>query len=176
MGSVETYDVVVVGARCAGAPLATVLAREGLRVGLVEQATFPRDTLSSHIFEADGLAVLERLGVTERLRETGVRFVEQADLLVEDFHEVVDWPMAPGDPGGMASVRRFVLDPILADAAERAEEIDEQRAEEARRRAEAALTEASKGGSPAQVHAARVALRRELVRLNVVRRRRRPTS
>jgi F-type H+-transporting ATPase subunit epsilon len=63
---------------------------------------------------------------------------------------------------------------ILADAAERAEEIDEQRADEARRQAEAALAEASRGGSPAQVQAARVALRRELVRLNVARKRRRP--
>ena len=62
---------------------------------------------------------------------------------------------------------------ILADTAERAEEIDEQRAEEARRRAETALTEAARGGSPAQVEAARATLRRELVRLNVVRRRRR---
>ena len=62
---------------------------------------------------------------------------------------------------------------VLADAAERADEIDEQRADEARRRAEAALTEAARGGSPAQVDAARVALRRSMVRLTVVRRRRR---
>jgi F-type H+-transporting ATPase subunit epsilon len=62
---------------------------------------------------------------------------------------------------------------ILADTAERAEEIDEQRADEARRRAEAALTEAARGGSPAQIEAARVALRQSLVRLNVARRRRR---
>lgn len=62
---------------------------------------------------------------------------------------------------------------VLADAAERAEEIDEQRAEEARGRAEAALTEAARGGSPAQIEAARVALRRSMIRLTVVRRRRR---
>jgi F-type H+-transporting ATPase subunit epsilon len=62
---------------------------------------------------------------------------------------------------------------VLADAAERAEEIDEQRAEEARRRAETALSEAARGGAPAQVEAARVALRRSMVRLTVVRRRRR---
>jgi len=63
---------------------------------------------------------------------------------------------------------------ILADAAERAEEIDAQRAEEARKRAEGALAEASKGGSPAQVQAARSALRLSMVRLTVARRKRRP--
>ena len=74
--------------------------------------------------------------------------------------------------GGFLQVNRDRVI-ILADAAERAEEIDEQRAEEARRRAETALTEAARGGSPAQVTAARLALRRSLVRLNVVRKRRR---
>ena len=62
---------------------------------------------------------------------------------------------------------------ILADAAERADEIDEERAEAARRRAEAALTEAARAGEPAQIAAARVALRRSLVRLDVARRKRR---
>ena len=65
---------------------------------------------------------------------------------------------------------------ILADAAERAEEIDEERAEEARKRAEAALQEAARGGSPVQVEAARSALRRSLVRLDLGRRRRRRRS
>lgn len=64
---------------------------------------------------------------------------------------------------------------ILADAAERADEIDEERAEAARKRAEAALTEAARGGAPPQVEAARLALRRSLTRLDVVRRRRRRT-
>lgn len=64
---------------------------------------------------------------------------------------------------------------VLADAAERAEEIDEARAEAARRRAEQALQEAARGGSPAQIEAARLALRRSLARLEVARRRRRTT-
>ena len=63
---------------------------------------------------------------------------------------------------------------ILADTAEREEEIDEARAEEARRRAEQALQDATRGGSSIQVEAARAALQREMVRLNLVRRRRRP--
>jgi len=66
---IESFDVVIVGARCAGSPLAAPLARQGVEVALVERATFPRDTLSTHIFEADALAFLDRLGVTGRLRK-----------------------------------------------------------------------------------------------------------
>ena len=113
-------DVVVVGARCAGSPLATLLAREGVRVTLVEQAEFPRDTLSTHLFEADGLAFLNRLGITEKLRATGAPFVRRVDNRTGDFRAIVDWPQEPGDVGGVAGIRRFVLDPILAQAAEEA--------------------------------------------------------
>jgi 2-polyprenyl-6-methoxyphenol hydroxylase-like FAD-dependent oxidoreductase len=116
----EPYDVVIVGARCAGSPLAALLARDGLRVALVEQATFPRDTLSTHIIEADGLAFLDRLGVTDRLRATGAPFVMRADTRLGEVRIVRDWPVRPGDPAGIVSIRRHVLDPILAEAAEQA--------------------------------------------------------
>jgi F-type H+-transporting ATPase subunit epsilon len=61
---------------------------------------------------------------------------------------------------------------ILADTAERADELDEQRAMEARSHAEQALEEAKRGGG-LQAEAARLALQRSLVRLNVAQRRRR---
>ena len=82
----ESFDVVVVGGRCAGAPLATLLARRGVRVAVVEQASFPRDTLSSHLFQADALAFLDRLGLSERLRATGAPPVNTIDLRIEDVH------------------------------------------------------------------------------------------
>ena len=62
---------------------------------------------------------------------------------------------------------------ILADTAERGDEVDEQRAQEARNRAEAALREAARGGNTLQAELARADLRRSLVRLTVVQRRRR---
>ena len=61
---------------------------------------------------------------------------------------------------------------ILADAAERAEEIDAARAEESRRQAEQALVEAQRGGNRVQAESARAALRLSMVRINVARRRR----
>jgi len=66
--------------------------------------------------------------------------------------------------GGFLEVRpdRVI---ILADAAERAEEIDIARAEEAKRRAEQAL--ADRKGSQADTARAEAALRRSLVQLKV---------
>src|SRR4051794_2759032 len=61
---------------------------------------------------------------------------------------------------------------ILADQAERAEEIDAARAEEARHQAEQALSDARRGGSSVQVEAARAALHASMVRINIARRRR----
>jgi flavin-dependent dehydrogenase len=116
----EQYDVVIVGARCAGAPLAALLAQRGLRVALLERASFPSDTLSSHLFEVDALAFLDRLGLTERLRATGAPVVDHTDTRVEDLSIDIPLPQRPGDVGGMMSVRRFRLDPLLADAAQEA--------------------------------------------------------
>jgi F-type H+-transporting ATPase subunit epsilon len=77
--------------------------------------------------------------------------------------------------GGFLQVNRDrVL--VLADTAEREHEIDETRAQEARERAEAALRDASRGGTPVQIQAARIALSRSMARLTVVRRRRRTTG
>jgi F-type H+-transporting ATPase subunit epsilon len=73
--------------------------------------------------------------------------------------------------GGFLQVARDqVL--ILADTAERADEVDEARAEEARRRARETLSEAISSGQRLQAEAARVALRRAEVRIQVVRHRR----
>lgn len=46
----KTYDVIITGARCAGSTLAIYLAKAGFHVLLVDQANFPRDTLSTHTF------------------------------------------------------------------------------------------------------------------------------
>lgn len=62
---------------------------------------------------------------------------------------------------------------ILADTAERADEVDEQRAAEARAHADEALREAKEHPGGMQAEAARAALRLSLARLNVAQRRRR---
>ena len=113
----KDFDVVVVGGRCAGSPLAALLVRAGLSVALVEQATFPRDTLSTHIFESAALAFLKRLGVLSAVRATGAPIVNRVDIRQEEFRAQVPAPQQPGDVGGAMSVRRLRLDPILMEAA-----------------------------------------------------------
>ena len=113
----KEYDVVVVGGRCAGSPLATLLARAGLSVALVEQATFPRDTLSTHVFQTPALAFLSRLGMLSALQATGAPIVNQLDVRQEGFRLQGPAPQVPGDVGGFMSVRRLLLDPILLEAA-----------------------------------------------------------
>jgi 2-polyprenyl-6-methoxyphenol hydroxylase-like FAD-dependent oxidoreductase len=111
------FDVIVVGARCAGSPLAALLARQGMRVAVVERANFPRDTLSTHVFQAPGINLLKRLGVLERVAATGAPPLRWLDFRQSEFETRTAFPMRPGDSGGAMSVRRFVLDPILAEAA-----------------------------------------------------------
>ena len=53
-----SYDAIIIGARCAGAPTAMLLARAGARVLLVDRASFPSDTLSGHAIEPPGVAFL----------------------------------------------------------------------------------------------------------------------
>ena len=55
------YDVIIVGARVAGASTAMLLARRGLKVLVVDRATFPSDTLSTHQVQLPGVARLADL-------------------------------------------------------------------------------------------------------------------
>ena len=67
----ERYDAIVIGARCGGSPTAMLLARKGYRVLLVDRATFPSDTVSTHFIHAPGMAALERWGLRDTLAESG---------------------------------------------------------------------------------------------------------
>jgi 2-polyprenyl-6-methoxyphenol hydroxylase-like FAD-dependent oxidoreductase len=116
----DEFDVIVVGARCAGSPLATHLVRSGLNVCLVDRARFPSDTVSTHFFQAEGIAVLARLGVVDRLRATGAPWIERVAMRVEDISVAQRLPRRPGDHGPALCVRRPLLDTILLERAQEA--------------------------------------------------------
>ncbi len=64
------YDEIVVGARCAGAASAMLLARKGHKVLLVDKASFPRDTMSTHFLWQPGVASLKKWGLLEAVRDS----------------------------------------------------------------------------------------------------------
>lgn len=59
------YDAIVVGARCAGSPVAMHLAGKGYNVLLTDRAMFPSDTISTHMIWSPGLAYLKGWGLSE---------------------------------------------------------------------------------------------------------------
>ena len=114
------HDVIIIGARCAGSPTAMLLARHGLRVLVVDRATFPSDTLSTHVLHPTAVAALSRWGVLDAVTATGCPPVSRYNF---DFGPVVlaGRPAAPtgwdGPPPPTYAPRRTVLDKILVDAA-----------------------------------------------------------
>ena len=113
--SARGYDVIVVGARCAGAPTAMLLARKGYRVLAVDRATFPSDTVSTHLIHPPGVGALRRWGLLDRVIATGCPAIHTYAF---DFGPFT----LAGSPGEDRSdvayaPRRTVLDKILVDAA-----------------------------------------------------------
>ena len=69
----KPFDAIVVGARCAGSPTAMLLAREGYRVLVVDRATFPSDTVSTHLIHPPGVAALDAGGCSNASSQPAVR-------------------------------------------------------------------------------------------------------
>ncbi|CAM5563216.1 NAD(P)/FAD-dependent oxidoreductase [Streptomyces aurantiogriseus] len=113
------YDVIVVGARCAGASAALLLARAGYRVALLERSRFPKDTLSTLYIHQPGVALLGRWNVLPDVVATGCPPLDRVQYTLDDIRlEGCSWP-ADGRRTAYAP-RRRLLDAILVDAAVRA--------------------------------------------------------
>ena len=110
------YDAIVVGARAAGSPTAMLLARKGHRVLLVDRATFPSDTLSTHYIHQPGVARLRRWGLLDRLVATGCPPARDLVFDVGPFALAGAPPPSDGVADAYAP-RRTVLDTLLIDAA-----------------------------------------------------------
>jgi flavin-dependent dehydrogenase len=109
------YDVIVVGARCAGAPLAMLLARRGAKVLLVDRAAFPSDIPHGHFIHRHGPRRLHDWGVLPAIaaRTPGVERV---------VFDIGDFPLRVNNltENGVAlgyGPRRMTLDKVLIDAA-----------------------------------------------------------
>lgn len=111
-----SYDAVVVGARCAGAATAMLLARMGSRVLLVERDPNPGDTLSTHALMRPAITLLDSWGLLPAIVASGTPPVRQARFDYGDG--TVEVPIASlGRAEGLYAPRRTVLDGVLRAAA-----------------------------------------------------------
>jgi len=113
------YDAIVVGARCAGAPTAMLLARAGAKVLLLDKSPRGADTLSTHYIHQSGVKRLADWGLLERLQATGCPPIRRYTFDVGPF-ALTGTPPPIGDVDAAYSPRRYVLDQLLVEAAEEA--------------------------------------------------------
>jgi menaquinone-9 beta-reductase len=110
------FDVVIVGARCAGAATAMLLARAGHRVLVVDRGRYGTDTLSTHALMRGAIVQLHRWNVLPAVIASGTTPVRQASFIYGD--DSVTVPIKPRDGvDALYAPRRYVLDRILVDAA-----------------------------------------------------------
>jgi flavin-dependent dehydrogenase len=111
------YDVIVVGARCAGAPTAMLLARLGYKVLILDRAHFPSDTISTLYIQPAGVDRLVAWGILNRLAASGcpplpvVRFWFDEVKIAGHIPEV-------GSVAAAYAPRRYILDSLLVEAAQ----------------------------------------------------------
>jgi flavin-dependent dehydrogenase len=115
-GRESMYDVLVIGARCAGAPTALLLARKGYRVLLVDKARFPSDRLSTHYLRLPALALLKRWGLLEKVTALNCPPITNFRLDL-DSCVLSGTPLPFDDIPATYCPRRTLLDKILVDAA-----------------------------------------------------------
>jgi menaquinone-9 beta-reductase len=70
-GAIETVDVVIVGARCAGSAAAVPLARAGRAVVVLDKTRFPADTMSTHVLVPNGVQELQQMGALRKILALG---------------------------------------------------------------------------------------------------------
>ena len=110
------YDVVIAGARCAGASTAMLLARQGLRVLVVDPLKRGSDTLSTHALMRGAVLQLHRWGLLDDIRSAGTPAIRKTTFHYGD--EAIEVPIKAQDGiDALYAPRRTVLDPVLVDAA-----------------------------------------------------------
>ncbi|WP_123043114.1 NAD(P)/FAD-dependent oxidoreductase [Cohnella candidum] len=112
------YDVIVVGARAAGAALAYELAQEGFEVLLLDENLFPSDTLCVNHLHGDSLAMLHEMGVLDRLLAAGGPRYRRAKFYSDG---TVIGGLLPGgeEASSCLCVRRQIFDNVLLDHAKK---------------------------------------------------------
>ncbi|MFL5281226.1 MAG: NAD(P)/FAD-dependent oxidoreductase [Rhodopila sp.] len=116
MFNCNRYDVLVVGARCAGAATAMLMARHGMNVLLIDRGAYGSDTISTHALMRGGVLQLHRWGLLPRIIAADTPAVRTTTLHYgSDVLEVAVKSVQGVD--ALYAPRRTVLDTVLVDAA-----------------------------------------------------------
>jgi flavin-dependent dehydrogenase len=110
------YDVVIVGARAAGAATARLLAQSGLDVLVLDRLQLPADTVSTHALMLPAVVQLRRWGLLDAVAATGATAIEAVDMKVEDTAFTAPVKRI-GGVERLFAPRRIVLDALVLDAA-----------------------------------------------------------
>jgi 2-polyprenyl-6-methoxyphenol hydroxylase-like FAD-dependent oxidoreductase len=113
----SSYDAIIVGARAAGAATAMLLARQGLRVLVVDRSRYGADTLSTHGLMRAGVLQLHRWGLIDEIVAAGTPPVRRTTFNYGAGERVVITIKPSYGVDALYAPRRTVLDPILVDAA-----------------------------------------------------------
>src|SRR4051794_20449131 len=116
----KSYDVLIAGARCAGAATAMLLARSGLRVLAVDHGSYATDTLSTHALMRGGVMQLHRWGVLPRIVAAGTPPLRRTTFHYGDTVTEVTVKSVAGIDA-LYAPRRTVLDRTLVDEAREAD-------------------------------------------------------
>jgi flavin-dependent dehydrogenase len=111
-----SVDVLIVGARCAGAATALLAARRGARVLLIDRGVAGTDTLSTHALMRGAVVQLARWGVLPAVVAAGTPAIRRTTFAY-DGDEVSVAISGKHGVDALYAPRRTVLDRILVDAA-----------------------------------------------------------
>ena len=94
------YDAVIVGARCAGAATAMLLARAGMKVLVIDRQAYGSDTMSTHALMRTGVLQLERWGLLPAVMAGGTPEIRATTFhygceFAEPKHQARAWHRAP---------------------------------------------------------------------------------
>jgi flavin-dependent dehydrogenase len=107
----QMFDVAIVGGGPAGSSCAAFCALAGLRTLVIEREKFPREKVCGDCLNPSCWAVLEHLGVAQRVRDLPHSKLDSVEFIAIDGHRVVvDLPTGHNCE---VSVKRSLFDDLL---------------------------------------------------------------